>query len=201
MSSAWCSGPPTAGGLPAGPCTAWEPKGRPREGLCFLRLAPTLSGKPCEVAVVPFPGWEADFLMGCCFPRVVHSPRIGPKNLDRSRQSREYWCAPRLWDPLQGTMLVQALALGGHRSSRRLAPHPQAWRLQTHLVRPSGRLTAKCPLLPDHPPVLTAVLVTLGVLPVGVNWQSPRDPSIPMAPCTGDPGQGPLLAHTQSPHL
>lgn len=119
----------------------------------------------------------------------------------RSHLSRDYWCAPRLWDPLQGTMLVQALALGGHRSSRRLAPHPQAWRLQTHLVRPSGGLTAKCPLLPDHPPVLTAVLVTLGVLPVGVNWQSPRDPSIPMAPCTGDPGQGPLLAHTQSPHL
>lgn len=90
---------------------------------------------------------------------LTHSPQMLPlPQLPWRQQTRRLhlfqgrWCAPRLQDPPQGTMLAPALALGEHPNSRRLAPNSQAQRLQMHLVWPSGlRLITKCHLLSGSP--------------------------------------------------
>lgn len=75
-------------------------------------------------------------------------PSLPP--LPWNQQTGKSQWARSLQDPPQGTMLAPALAMGGHPNSRRLAPKPQAQRLQLHLMRPSGLgLIAKCHLLSE----------------------------------------------------
>lgn len=56
------------------------------------------------------------------------------------------------------------------------------WPQADHKVPPALRV----------PPVLASTLATPGIHPIQVNGKSPGDPDIPMAPCTGGPGQGPV---------
>lgn len=94
----------------------------------------------------PFPGFQATSHPDLPLPQMLQSLPQLPWN----QQTGKSQCALSLQDPPQGTMLAPALAVGGHPNSRRLAPNPQAQRLQLHLMRPSGlRLIGKCHLLSE----------------------------------------------------